>query len=748
MLERKSTISSLILALLGHRVSKKLRSTGPRGTLDRDLASLYSRLGSEDLKIDHFMPLVRAVVAEVPDIEVWKLVLQLITITTLTTPPPSLPSFCGTPRMSNSGSHDGFEETADRLEDGLREEFRDCSYIHVEGFFEKYFEGKRWSSQWKKVFEAIKSESVNNRWTRLPSPLIERVFWEWLSDIQEKHLKNARSRYCTTKSAKEMVNTSGKAQLDIFAKHPDYAKEMPHDWANVLVAGEHTSSKKDRKFLQMARYARNVFVAQPRRLFLPGFTIKDSKMEPYMFDRSGAYCASPFDIHENPERFIQVLVGYCWMSDKELGLDTFIERKRGREFISVSSETQSERMLLEIETKPIAWQRAAVGRGTSCYRTADQKAVVKFSWPSAQKYLSEPDLLRQADEKNVKGVVKLIGCQKLANISDLRSGMTFRRRRQVEGRDRMLEKTGSFSGSQFASISLADGSSREKKHKHDDEEESPPSKKPRSNSLASGLRKSFSAKDLEDGEDSQASKYKQSKHGGGFVDRVLSCLALKPAGKHLSKFDDIPELLCAFRDAIKAHRSLLLDGRILHRDISSNNIIITDPEEADGYHGVLIDMDLATTVDDEFRNNRTNSQRMTGTLKYMAIEVLEVAFRDKKFTLEHTYRHDLESFFYVFLSICASHSRTFKNPDPFHKWYSGTYEDMAASKAGRLERSNFEPLVLNKFAPELESLKALAWTMRDALFSKGVLQKGTPQAQPSVLYDKIIEAFDEALDQL
>ena len=39
----------------------------------------------------------------------------------------------------------------------------------------------------------------------------------------------------------------------------------------------------------------------------------------------------------------------------------------------------------------------------------------------------------------------------------------------------------------------------------------------------------------------------------------------------------------------KMHRSLYTDGNILHHDISENNIIITDPERADGFKGVLIE---------------------------------------------------------------------------------------------------------------------------------------------------------------
>ena len=223
---------------------------------------------------------------------------------------------------------------------------------------------------------------------------------------------------------------------------------------------------------------------------------------------------------------------------------------------------------------------------------------------------------------------------------------------------------------------------------------------------------------------------------------------LKPAGRPLADFQEVPILLRALRDAIKAHRSLLLDGKILHRDISSNNIIVTNPEEADGYYGVLIDMDLPTTVDEDLRNNRTNSKQMTDTLKYMAIEIVEIAFRDKNSDLEHTYRHDLESFLYVFLSLCANHGRRSDQSDPFYTWYIGTYEDMAAKKSYHMMRKNFWTCVLSKFDHSLERLKDLAWAMRDALFSKGELTTGSPQEKPSVLYDKIIGAFDKALDEL
>jgi hypothetical protein len=102
---------------------------------------------------------------------------------------------------------------------------------------------------------------------------------------------------------------------------------------------------------------------------------------------------------------------------------------------------------------------------------------------------------------------------------------------------------------------------------------------------------------------------------------------------------------------------------------------------------------------------------MTGTLKFMAIEVVRMAFRDNQRNLEHTYRHDLESFFYVFLSMCVHYGRPAgRGPkeDPFRRWYVGSHEDMVGAKRGDMERGGFRTDLLSKFSPGFECAKELA----------------------------------------
>ena len=100
-----------------------------------------------------------------------------------------------------------------------------------------------------------------------------------------------------------------------------------------------------------------------------------------------------------------------------------------------------------------------------------------------------------------------------------------------------------------------------------------------------------------------------------YSNRIFGCLAISPAGRTLRAFSSVEELLTALRDAIKGHRSLYINRGILHRDISENNIIITDPIRTNGFRGILIDLNLAKVVG----SGPSGARHQTGTVEFMAI---------------------------------------------------------------------------------------------------------------------------------
>ena len=232
-----------------------------------------------------------------------------------------------------------------------------------------------------------------------------------------------------------------------------------------------------------------------------------------------------------------------------------------------------------------------------------------------------------------------------------------------------------------------------------------------------------------------------------YGNRVNYCLVTSPAGRPLHEYQSVTELLEALRDAIRGQRSLLEDGRILHRDISENNIIITELPAEGAPKGRLIDLDLAKELD----SMPSGARHRTGTMQFMAIEVLEGK--------GHTYRHDLESFFYVFVWMCIRYGYEGtgrQNPNKLMRpktnilrgWYTGMYAEIANTKQGHMGKNRFEN-VIAEFAPKFENLKPLARELRSALFPirDGDIFTGTFHDH-HIMYDRMIMAFNNAIGRL
>jgi hypothetical protein len=209
--------------------------------------------------------------------------------------------------------------------------------VKVAGFFEKYFDGKSCTGKSKDVFNAVKGTHKVGRWTTFPIKPTEDDVWKWWSCIQTEHLTDSPSLHHRTKDKTEIMKADGERQVDLFIKSRQVRSSEKHRWEDVRAIGEHTeSTDRGKKFLQLARYARNVFIAQPRRHFLHPFFLLHTEIEPHVFDRSGSYSMESLDIYEEPERFIRIISGYCLMSDEEHGLDTSIEREGSAEFVTVA----------------------------------------------------------------------------------------------------------------------------------------------------------------------------------------------------------------------------------------------------------------------------------------------------------------------------------------------------------------------------------------------------------------------------
>ncbi|KAF8836850.1 hypothetical protein BDN67DRAFT_261607 [Paxillus ammoniavirescens] len=116
-------------------------------------------------------------------------------------------------------------------------------------------------------------------------------------------------------------------------------------------------------------------------------------------------------------------------------------------------------------------------------------------------------------------------------------------------------------------------------------------------------------------------------------------LLLDVVARPLTSFQCTKELVRGIHGAMKAHWFAYTAVRLLHRDISPGNIILTKDGE-----GLLIDWDLAKTVDDNVARRR---ERM-GTSQFISPMLLENP------GMTHTLQDDIESFLHVLLWACMT----------------------------------------------------------------------------------------------
>src|SRR5690348_16943978 len=121
--------------LSAHPVARQLKSKESGKTVAGGLAALLGRVYDDRINTTLFYPLIKAIVGKKSNTKIWKAVLQLIVLAPQTTPPPTAEStYGGTPSKVNSSSLNSFDHTREMIEDALREELSNYSYIDVQGF--------------------------------------------------------------------------------------------------------------------------------------------------------------------------------------------------------------------------------------------------------------------------------------------------------------------------------------------------------------------------------------------------------------------------------------------------------------------------------------------------------------------------------------------------------------------------------------------------------------------------------------
>ncbi|KAI4123443.1 MAG: hypothetical protein LQ341_007200, partial [Variospora aurantia] len=450
-------------------------------------------------------------------------------------------------------------------------------------------------------------------------------------------------------------------------------------WAQILVTGELKSNAKKINYvdtlIDLATYTREVFRAQYRR-FVLGFTLCGSRMRLWHFDRSGSAASQPFDINSEGLQFVRVIIGYHLMNDKQLGLDPMIQQQPdGQQYVEITRDDQIERLILTEEIKRPA---VIAGRATTCwgaYCAQDQwkkPLIVKTSWQYEERP-EEGELIKEATENNVEHIARYYHHETVQvdgknddTIENVRRGML-----NAEGRIKFTQKSSS--------------------------KPSAAASEPRRESVAgqnSNLRKRPSSAN-------QMVPSKRSCLGSPpeptIHNRVHRLIITRDPGKPIWQASSPGALLTGLVGAIKGEALIMsiesianftlghessLNAGILHRDVSIGNIMLTE-DENDGF---LIDFDLAIKT---ASIEACGAPGKTGTKVFMAIGALS---GDR-----HTFRHDLESFWWVLFWLCkhldgltGEGEGKFINDKLYESWNYYATEELAKQKTGVVSKRFFD----------------------------------------------------------
>ncbi|KAG6835081.1 hypothetical protein H0H93_005028 [Arthromyces matolae] len=197
-------------------------------------------------------------------------------------------------------------------------------------------------------------------------------------------------------------------------------------------------------------------------------------------------------------------------------------------------------------------------------------------------------------------------------------------------------------------------------------------------------------------------------------DRQQHVLAMKVKNK-LWEAPNVEAFMEIFVDCVECHYHAYTEGRVLHRDLSENNLMFKFGAD-NNVRGVLNDWDMASRVDENGENEVSNATHRTGTIPFMARELLVDGTPPP-----HLYRHDLESFFYILVWAAINYDFGTAEPRKIDfataRWDAPTLEDAKNIKQGFMTyHANLKKEILQRVHPKNSILLPWIKSLRSLFF--------------------------------
>ncbi|VCU40344.1 Bgt-51653 [Blumeria graminis f. sp. tritici] len=351
-------------------------------------------------------------------------------------------------RLRKTGEVPEYDKTTASLTDALKSETSGEIYRDVAEFWEvNFITNKPWCGLVNRIWASYRDNGQCGSDNVFSSNMDEDAWRRWLHAFRDRFLNQlmkeedftevhppavkrrrndplVRGKFCHTTIPSPFKGSKTNRKLDFFMESSEIPDCVTHKWRDVRVVGEVTSSEEQigAKFNQLMRYAREIFYSQPLRRFVHGFCLHKEHIEFWIIDRAGAYSSGEIEVLKTQEMLVRGLLAYMLMSDEELGLDPVISYDDANRCFVTLTNDNSETEKLEVIPRPVARPETIVSRGSTCFKTKDEKYLIKFSWGTGAKD-NEIKFLNRA--KNVTGVIQMVSSGKLYKVATHRKGVKF-----------------------------------------------------------------------------------------------------------------------------------------------------------------------------------------------------------------------------------------------------------------------------------------------------------------------------------
>ncbi|TQB71503.1 hypothetical protein MPDQ_007542 [Monascus purpureus] len=730
----QNLLLDLILALQALPASRVLRSVSGCRSLFSDLSRLSSAVNSDDFDLERLVPLLGAVLNKESDNAVWD---KVYAVAVESTPPPKpLPFLSQTPYLHTTSSFVNSSEHRKYVDAVLKEELSSI-YIGVPGFYEAYFGGIEGLEETGAVVFRRCMEGDNplfseeNGWRDWPENSKEKEVLDWISTLvnvlrgiaTEAGFTMSTHRTVLAQPDQPLQGSTADRKLYVgLVCNLEANSPAKFGWTDILVLGELKSNPSadtaSKTWRDLGRYAREVLTVQDTRRFALGFTLCGSVMRLWEFDRTGAIASLPFDINKDGLRFVSAILGFLRMSNEQLGYDPSIfSSSDGKRFIEIVRDGQSERLILDGLMKRAS---CVAGRATTCWKAhregdkASSPLVIKDSWQYPERE-EEGNLLREATEKGVVNVARYYYHETVqinGNVDDTHNNV----RRGLD----VTQSTNyrSTRSDNFTSTSNAVDKARIGR-----------------STSSSGRKRSSSRADATLPPSKRTCWSSPTKGGRNFTlqNRVHRRVIVRDYGKPIYKARSRVAILSALESCIEGYQSLHTKAGFLQGDISTGNLILNDGENP-SWPAFLIDLDLAIK---EQRERPSGARGKTGTRAFMAIGLL--------LGEKHSFKHDLESFFWVLFWICIHYDGPGKEvgPTDFDCWNYENDRKLAHSKKGIVvDEGDFLKIAEETFTSYYQPLVPWVNRLRRVVFPGGMRRKD----EDTRLYTQIKEILRSATE--